>query len=557
MILKFLAGGSALAVVIGLSVVGIASPAAAEQPSAITVGPTGSVQDAIDAVAPGGVVTLTAGTYRQRIDIIGKSMTLKGAGDVGSVILEQPVSSDTNDNKLIDIHVASNVTLENLTLHGSKYLEQTDRIRATGIDANGVDGLTLNNVTVKGFVKNGITLTSGFSAGATGEPIRSGNVMFNTVTADGNRWAGIAFYTVGGDGVDTDIPGVRFTGITTITGNPYGIQFGEAGDTNGVRGANGGPVSLGIVAFNDNRYRVGTDEYATNVIVSDHSVVQLAGASTVDGRAAASSDFLYAETLTLVPSVSTSTVAVSPSGSALTGTAVTVTGTVSPAAAVGTIKILDDGISLGEGTATGGVFTVVTSALAVGSHSLTAKFTPANAENYQASTSTAVTFSVNKKELPADPPSTNTDQLEVLIETQDLDVSGTTDSFVPSGDTTDNPLDSLDVSKTFSGTLPWSDGADSFVDVYAYSSPVFLGTFPVVNGKVQITGIDLSALQAGGHHLVFVGQTSETVSVMAIVVEKGGLAVTGVDPAVPIGAAGILLLLGLGLLIVVARRRLA
>ena len=258
------------------------------------------------------------------------------------------------------------------------------------------------------------------------------------------------------------------------------------------------------------------------------------------------------------PSVTTLTVTVLPSGSALTGTAVTITGTVSPATAAGTIAIFDGTTSLGEGTATGGVFTVVTSALAVGSHSLTAKFTPPdnNVENYLASASTAVMFSVNEKELPSEPPSTNTDQLEVFIETHDLDVSGTTDSFVPSAETVGNALDSLDASKTFSGTLPWPDRADSFVDVYAYSSPVFLGTFPVVNGKVQITGVDLSALAAGGHHLVFVGQTSGTVSVMAIVVAKG-LAVTGVDPAVPIGAAGILLLLGLGLLIVVADRRLA
>ena len=192
---------------------------------------------------------------------------MPAASLIGQYILaERAVNVDLNDNKLIDIHWASDVTLENLTLHGSDYLHQEDREPATGIDANGVDGLTLNNVTVKGFAKNGITITKGFSAGATGEPIRSGNVMFNTVTADENEWAGIAFYTKGGDGVDADISNVTFTGKTTITGNSYGIQFGGAHDTLGVQGANGGPVSLGIVAFNDNMYRVGTDEYATNVI---------------------------------------------------------------------------------------------------------------------------------------------------------------------------------------------------------------------------------------------------------------------------------------------------
>ena len=89
----------------------------------------------------------------------------------------------------------------------------------------------------------------------------------------------------------------------------------------------------------------------------------------------------------------------------------------------------------------------------------------------------------------------------------------------------------------------------------------------MVNGKVQITGVDLPALAAGGLRLVFVGQTSGTVSVMAVTVVapeaaavvpasvSSVLSSTGVDPAIPIGAAGILLLLGLGLLIVVDRRR--
>jgi hypothetical protein len=269
------------------------------------------------------------------------------------------------------------------------------------------------------------------------------------------------------------------------------------------------------------------------------------------------------------PSVSTtSTVTISPTGSASTGTAVTVTGTVSPSNAVGSIEILDGETSLGEGTVAGGVFTVETFALGVGSHSFTATFTPDNPENYLVSTSATVTFSVNEKELPAEPPAANTDRLQEIIKTLDLNVSATTDSFVSSGATEGNALDSLDVSKPFSGTLPWSDTSDSFVDVYAYSTPVFLGTFPVINGTVQITGVNLSELAAGGHQLVFIGQTSDTVSVMAITVaaveaaavvpasSSDRLPVTGSAPAVlPIGAASILLLLGSGLLIAGARRR--
>ena len=503
---------------VGLVVVALSTsalPASAVTSTSQAVESGGSIQAAINAVATGGVVTIAPGTYVEEISIK-KSVTLKGA--VGSVIIQQPAATSTSNlsggGKLIDIQFTSNVTLENLTLDGSVRVEASGP-KATGIDANGVAGLTLNNVTVKGFAKNGIAITSGTIYRG---PPRSGNVMFNTVTADGNGWAGIAFYTVGGDGVDTDIPGVRFTGITTITGNPYGIQFGEAGDTHGVQGANGGPVSLGVVAFNDNRYLVDTVEYATNVIVSDKSVVQLAGgASTVDGRAVASSDFLYAKTLTLVPSVSTSTVTVSPSGSALAETAVTVTGKVFSSTAAGTIEIFDGSTSLGSGAANNGVFTVKTSALAVGSHRFTAKFTPTNDENYLPSTSDAIAFSVNEQEPQAAAPVTSTAALTTLINSGTIpNVTTTTSSFVPSLQTVGNPLDNLDVSKPFSGALPWANTADSFVDVYAYSSPVPVGTFPVIKGKVQMSRINLSALQGGGHHLVFQGQTSRAISVMAI-----------------------------------------
>ena len=371
--------------------------------------------------------------------------------------------------------------------------------------------------------------------------------------------------------VDSTTPAVSTT--STVTVSPSGSAVTGTAVT--VTGTVSPSTAVGSIEILDGTTRLGEGTATGGVFTVETSELKVGDHSLTATFTPANAENYQASTSATVtftvnaPSVSTtSTVTVSPSGSAVTGDPVTVTGTVSPSTAVGSIEILDGTTRLGEGTATGGVFTVKTSELKVGDHNLTAVFTPTNAEDYQASTSATVTFTVNEKELPAGPPSTNTDQLEVLIKTQGLDVSGTTDSFVPSGDTTDNPLDSLDVSKTFSGTLPWSDTADSFVDVYAYSSPVFLGTFPVVKGKVQITGVDLSALQAGGHYLVFVGQTSGTVSVMAVTVvapevapvvaaddSSSVLPSTGLDSNVPIGAAGILLLLGLGLLIAGRRRR--
>lgn len=96
---------------------------------------------------------------------------------------------------------------------------------------------------------------------------------------------------------------------------------------------------------------------------------------------------------------------------------------------------------------------------------------------------------------------------------------------------------------------------DSFVDVYSYSSPVFVGTFPVVNGVVQITLSSevLSKLGAGTHTLVVLGQSSGAVESVTYGIART-LASTGSDLGVaPFALAGLMLVAGVGVL--VARRR--
>jgi hypothetical protein len=58
----------------------------------------------------------------------------------------------------------------------------------------------------------------------------------------------------------------------------------------------------------------------------------------------------------------------------------------------------------------------------------------------------------------------------------------------------------------FTAWLSWT--GDTNVDVWGYSTPTHLGSFPVVDGKVQLTGLNLSALGPGVHHLLIVGQDS-------------------------------------------------
>jgi hypothetical protein len=173
------------------------------------------------------------------------------------------------------------------------------------------------------------------------------------------------------------------------------------------------------------------------------------------------------------------------------------------------------------------------------------------------------TFTFVLPQPPANPPAASDAALDQLIATQNIDVDATTDTFSIGGGTPGDGVSGMDGGKPIDATLPWDPtSGDNFVDVYGYSSPVYLGTFPVVNGKVVLTGLDLSALGDGNHRLVFVGQTSDTVSVVAISIAAaaaGGsstpaLAFTGTDATIPtIGGLG-LLLLGLAV-IAIARTR--
>lgn len=106
------------------------------------------------------------------------------------------------------------------------------------------------------------------------------------------------------------------------------------------------------------------------------------------------------------------------------------------------------------------------------------------------------------------------------------------------------PTGSLDPNKSYTANVDWA-AADSFVDVYLYSSPILVGTFPVVNGVAQVTlsnGV-LGQLAAGAHTLVIVGQSSGAVQSVALNIAPS-LAATGFDVTAPMTAAGLLLLLG-------------
>jgi hypothetical protein len=97
----------------------------------------------------------------------------------------------------------------------------------------------------------------------------------------------------------------------------------------------------------------------------------------------------------LVAAASTTTLAVSPT-TAYTGDTVTLTATVAPSAAAGTVQFKDGGSDLGSPvTVTAGSAQLPTSALTTGAHTLTAVFTSADTDAYASSTSAAKSYTIN------------------------------------------------------------------------------------------------------------------------------------------------------------------
>ncbi|HEY2042541.1 MAG TPA: Ig-like domain-containing protein [Jatrophihabitans sp.] len=98
----------------------------------------------------------------------------------------------------------------------------------------------------------------------------------------------------------------------------------------------------------------------------------------------------------LPATTTTTTLAVSSAGPVDFGTSVDLTATVSPTAAAGTVQFYDGTTALGAAVAlASGTATKSVSTLSSGTHSLTAKFLPADTAAYGTSTSSASSFTVN------------------------------------------------------------------------------------------------------------------------------------------------------------------
>ena len=121
------------------------------------------------------------------------------------------------------------------------------------------------------------------------------------------------------------------------------------------------------------------------------------------GSADRSQDTYTPISFAVIPDPAETTLTLTSSAASVqTGRPVTLTATVAPAAA-GSVQFFDGAASLGSAVVASGVATLKTSALGVGSHSLTAAFTPADATIAAPSTAPAVTVAVTAAPIPGVP----------------------------------------------------------------------------------------------------------------------------------------------------------
>jgi hypothetical protein len=204
----------------------------------------------------------------------------------------------------------------------------------------------------------------------------------------------------------------------------------------------------------------------------------------------------------------TTALAVSPANTAAQFSTVSLTATVSPTAAAGTVQFSDGATALGSPVAvSGGTATLNTSTLSVGSHSFTATFTPSNTTAYLGSASAAVPYSVTafSGSSATETITTTVVSGSLVISVPDSQVTLPSPTLDSAGDlfTTNGALKPVTVTDTRAGNPGWtvSGVVNDFSDGQGHAiNGENLGWTPAVvdNSTAQTVTVGASVASASG-----------------------------------------------------------
>jgi hypothetical protein len=269
--------------------------------------------------------------------------------------------------------------------------------------------------------------------GSSVNPSAYGSPVTLTATVTPATATGTVMFADGGTtlGTGTISSGIATYSTSTLAVGPHSITASYGGDTNynsststsltqTVNKANtsvalasgvnpsvyGSPVTLtatvtpatatGTVTFADGGTTLGTGTISGGVATYGTSTLS-AGPHSITAAYGGDSGYNSSASTALTQTVNKANTAVALASSvnpSVYGSAVTLTATVTPATATGTVTFADGGTTLGTGAISGGVATYNTSALAAGPHSITASY--GGDANYVGGSSTTLTQTVNK-----------------------------------------------------------------------------------------------------------------------------------------------------------------
>ncbi|WP_433371970.1 Ig-like domain repeat protein [Actinoplanes sp. CA-142083] len=211
-----------------------------------------------------------------------------------------------------------------------------------------------------------------------------------------------AFYFTSATAYQSTDPAASQPSSTALEITPAGPV--DAGTSVTLKATVAPATATGTVQFKDGANNLGGVVTVSGGVATLTTAALTAGSHSITAAFTSTSSGINssvsaASTLVVnaAPATATTTaLSVNPSGSVEKFTPVTLSATVTPSGAPGKVQFLDGGQNLGAAvTVSNGAATLTTSSLAEGSHSLAARFVPANSGDYAASESPAFPLTVS------------------------------------------------------------------------------------------------------------------------------------------------------------------
>ncbi|MGH3815033.1 MAG: Ig-like domain-containing protein [Pseudonocardiaceae bacterium] len=189
---------------------------------------------------------------------------------------------------------------------------------------------------------------------------------------------------------------VQFKDGTTNLGDPVAVSNGTASGSTSALAAGSRSLTAVFTPSNPTTFGPSTSPMVTFVVTGANGNNNTNNnAATTNNNAAATNNNNAAATTNNNAAATSTTMTTSPASQVAQGTPVTLTAAIAPATAAGTVQFKDGATNLGDPVAvSNGTASASTSTLAVGSHSLTAVFTPSDPAAANPSTSPAVPLTV-------------------------------------------------------------------------------------------------------------------------------------------------------------------